>query len=333
MTNKIIYFPMCFSGTDWQTRQALAEKKLICGWATAELYPLIEKTHQEIKNKADLNSLKTKFAEEFIKIVTDKKSKYYKTHYHPWFFNEKSTKIISGAIGNIFRFLLIETSDLLYIKTSDRDAIHIAQVGCDSKISFGKTYYHEEYEDCEYTAFFLDNVEFSEPIKNNNLFEKCDDLLNQKYTNEKVILLDKLKKNINNLRGTCINVLEKKADFHLKEFFREALNCFFNKEQDILELIDKIEKNSEKKEYITEQFSRDSKVREQVIKEANGICQGCKKQSFEKENGEIYLEVHHKIYLSQNGADTVENCVALCPNCHKNEHFGKEKNRKFYQKQ
>ena len=103
--------------------------------------------------------------------------------------------------------------------------------------------------------------------------------------------------------------------------------------KNIIKTVDEIEKNSEKKEYITEQFSRDSKVREQVIKEANGVCQGCKKQSFEKENGEIYLEVHHKIYLSQNGADTVENCVALCPNCHKNEHFGKEKNRKFYQKQ
>ncbi len=329
MTNKIIYFPMCFSGTDWKTDQALKEKKLICGWATEELSPLIQKTYQEIKNKADLNSLKTKFAQEFIKIINNKESQYYETHYLSWFFNKKSTKIISGAIGNIFRFLLIETSDLLYIKTNDTNIVHIAQVGSNSKISFSKTY-------CEDSAFFLDNVKFSEPIKKNILFKKCDDLLKQKYPNEKDILYsfqNKLRKNINNLRGTCINVLEKKADFHLKELFRDALNCFFNNEQDILELVDKIEKNPEKKEYITEQYSRNSKVRELVIKEANGICQGCKKRSFEKENGEIYLEVHHKIYLSQNGADTTENCVALCPNCHKNEHFGKEKNRKFYQKQ
>jgi len=33
MTDKIIYFPMCFNGTDWQTEQALKEKKLICGLA------------------------------------------------------------------------------------------------------------------------------------------------------------------------------------------------------------------------------------------------------------------------------------------------------------
>ncbi len=99
--------------------------------------------------------------------------------------------------------------------------------------------------------------------------------------------------------------------------------------KDTVKTIDKIEASPEKKEYIAEQWIRDSRVRRKVIDNANGICQGCQKKSFEKENGEIYLEVHHKVYLSQNGLDTVENCVALCPNCHKNEHFGKIDSRKF----
>lgn len=41
-----------------------------------------------------------------------------------------------------------------------------------------------------------------------------------------------------------------------------------------------------------------------------------------KVNGEPYLEVHHVIPLSQNGEDTLENAEALCPNCHREKHYG-----------
>lgn len=33
-------------------------------------------------------------------------------------------------------------------------------------------------------------------------------------------------------------------------------------------------------------------------------------------------EVHHKVPLSAGGDDTVENAIALCPNCHRKAHFG-----------
>jgi len=35
------------------------------------------------------------------------------------------------------------------------------------------------------------------------------------------------------------------------------------------------------------------------------------------------LEVHHKVPLAEGGDDTVENAIALCPNCHRHAHYGK----------
>ncbi|MGH8437576.1 MAG: HNH endonuclease [Pseudomonas sp.] len=33
-------------------------------------------------------------------------------------------------------------------------------------------------------------------------------------------------------------------------------------------------------------------------------------------------EVHHKVRLADGGLDTVENAIAVCPNCHRQAHFG-----------
>ena len=52
-----------------------------------------------------------------------------------------------------------------------------------------------------------------------------------------------------------------------------------------------------------------------------GLC-GCAAPFRKKSDESPYLEVHHKIPLSEGGEDTVENAIALCPNCHRQEHFG-----------
>ncbi len=36
--------------------------------------------------------------------------------------------------------------------------------------------------------------------------------------------------------------------------------------------------------------------------------------------GKPYLEVHHIKWLSKGGADSIENAIALCPNCHSKMH-------------
>lgn len=89
---------------------------------------------------------------------------------------------------------------------------------------------------------------------------------------------------------------------------------------------------------VTEQleFVRDQKVVLWVLNQASGKCEACYADApFEAGNGEPYLEVHHVVFLSDGGADTVANTVALCPNCHREAHYGKnpEGFRKVLQKQ
>jgi 5-methylcytosine-specific restriction protein A len=71
-------------------------------------------------------------------------------------------------------------------------------------------------------------------------------------------------------------------------------------------------------------IKRDNKVRAYVLKRANGKCEYCNDQGFLMENGRFYLEAHHIIALSGSGCDMVDNVIALCPNHHRQAHFGKD---------
>jgi len=73
-------------------------------------------------------------------------------------------------------------------------------------------------------------------------------------------------------------------------------------------------------------FIRNADVVVEVLQRANGVCDYCEKLApFERDNdGHGFLEVHHIIPLSDNGDDTVDNGVALCPNCHRQAHHGKK---------
>ena len=71
----------------------------------------------------------------------------------------------------------------------------------------------------------------------------------------------------------------------------------------------------------TTTYQRDPNVVNYTLKRANGICELCEQPApFQKKNGEPYLEVHHVVQLSKGGYDTIENAVALCPNCHRKMH-------------
>ena len=74
----------------------------------------------------------------------------------------------------------------------------------------------------------------------------------------------------------------------------------------------------------TSTFVRDPDVVAAVLKRADGKCENCKKKApfFRKKDGTPYLEVHHKVRLKDGGADTVDNAIALCPNCHRKMHYG-----------
>ncbi|WP_158539641.1 NUDIX domain-containing protein [Gordonibacter sp. 28C] len=72
---------------------------------------------------------------------------------------------------------------------------------------------------------------------------------------------------------------------------------------------------------ISEEYVRDPHVAEYAKRRAHGVCQLCGKAApFKRPNGEAYLECHHVEWLSRGGTDSVQNTVALCPNCHRKMH-------------
>ena len=69
-------------------------------------------------------------------------------------------------------------------------------------------------------------------------------------------------------------------------------------------------------------YARDPRVREAVLHRAAGLCEFCGKLGFVKADGSRYLESHHVIALASDGADRLTNVIALCPDDHREAHFG-----------
>lgn len=68
-------------------------------------------------------------------------------------------------------------------------------------------------------------------------------------------------------------------------------------------------------------YVRDPYIAEYAKRRAKGVCELCGKAApFKDKSGHPYLESHHIVWLSKDGADSVNNTVALCPNCHRRMH-------------
>lgn len=74
----------------------------------------------------------------------------------------------------------------------------------------------------------------------------------------------------------------------------------------------------------TIQIARDPAVKAWVLKVSEGICGCCLEPAPFKDDDDLpFLEVHHVRQLKDGGADTINNAVALCPNCHRACHYSK----------
>lgn len=72
----------------------------------------------------------------------------------------------------------------------------------------------------------------------------------------------------------------------------------------------------------TKVYHRDPAIAAYVKKRADGHCQLCGSSApFKDRDGDPYLECHHIVWLSKGGTDSIDNCVALCPNCHRKMHI------------
>ncbi|OQP58737.1 HNH endonuclease [Niastella populi] len=83
-------------------------------------------------------------------------------------------------------------------------------------------------------------------------------------------------------------------------------------------------------------YYRDPAVRAWVLEKANGKCEACGSDApFFLPDEYPFLEVHHMIPMALGGPDTIENTIALCPNCHRRSHLSKDKesfNNEIYKK-
>ena len=76
-------------------------------------------------------------------------------------------------------------------------------------------------------------------------------------------------------------------------------------------------------ETTTKRIPRDPAVKAWILENAKGDCEMCQLPGpFVTPDGDNYLEVHHVKRLGDQGTDTVTNAVALCPNCHREAHYG-----------
>lgn len=72
-------------------------------------------------------------------------------------------------------------------------------------------------------------------------------------------------------------------------------------------------------------------VKKYALLRANGKCEACGSPApFKTSDNKPYLEVHHLRRLSDGGLDHPEHVAAICPNCHRRVHYGKD--RKKYNK-
>jgi 5-methylcytosine-specific restriction protein A len=63
-----------------------------------------------------------------------------------------------------------------------------------------------------------------------------------------------------------------------------------------------------------------------VLCRAKQTCEGCCSSApFLTDDDLPFLEVHHLRPLAEGGPDTVDNAVALCPNCHRRLHYSKDR--------
>lgn len=75
---------------------------------------------------------------------------------------------------------------------------------------------------------------------------------------------------------------------------------------------------------VVKEYRRNPDVVAEVLLRANGYCERCSDPApfSRRRDNTPYLEVHHIEQLAEGGDDTVANAIALCPNCHRESHYG-----------
>lgn len=109
--------------------------------------------------------------------------------------------------------------------------------------------------------------------------------------------------------------------------YKEEESNYFTKNQDVLlksaRSKSDVAKNKQEGQTITTKvYKRDAEISAYVKMRADGKCDMCGERApFIDKKGNPYLEEHHVIRLADGGEDSIDNAVALCPNCHRKIHI------------
>ncbi len=134
--------------------------------------------------------------------------------------------------------------------------------------------------------------------------------------------------------GTKSFVLERKSvekfelyedSVYVSKNLGVAVNCSLNESRELrLSRLAAARKYPRKITITSSSFERNPDVIAEVLFRASGICESCEKPApfLRLSDGTPYLEVHHRLPLSMGGEDTIANALALCPNCHRQSHYG-----------
>jgi len=107
-------------------------------------------------------------------------------------------------------------------------------------------------------------------------------------------------------------------------FEQQVRSSTIDKQSNRLSRLKVAPKNPQRIESTITFYQRNPDVVAEVLLRANGICENCMKPApfHRAKDNTPFLEVHHKKQLASGGEDSVTNAIALCPNCHRKEHYG-----------
>ena len=98
-----------------------------------------------------------------------------------------------------------------------------------------------------------------------------------------------------------------------------------------IDLLDAVVEKPAKKPKVSFGWNRDRVIVEQVLKADKYKCEidSSHKTFIARKNDELYLEGHHLIPISrqdefEKSLDVYANIIGLCPNCHRQLHFGRK---------
>ena len=121
-----------------------------------------------------------------------------------------------------------------------------------------------------------------------------------------------------------LNITQLEGDKYLTVLDQEIAKSMRDTSENRRRRLKSAPKTPEKIQTVMTAFKRNPDVIVEVLLRANGICERCKQEApfLRRKDETPYLEVHHIVRLADGGVDSVENALALCPNCHRELHFG-----------